>query len=445
MSLGIEIFLTLFYLCLFIVIIFKSSFFRIEGMPEKALPAVLIVKVFLGTMLAMVYTYYYPDRLKADVFKYFDDSKIMFNALFEKPLDFFQMLFGVKNNSAYFDHYYTLMNNWYRQYESNIYNDSHIIIRFNAIVRLFSFGYFSVHTVFMSFIALAGQTALYKFFRKKVALKAFWIFIAVFLIPSVIFWSSGVLKEGLLFFGLGFFIYFSDKLSSRFSLLSLLCITFSLILLAYLKFYILASLFPLLLTYFWCIKTGDRKIYLKYGITIFSMIIIGFNFQHFFPDYNLLKIMVNKQNDFYYLALDQNSGSLFFAEKLKPDFFSILRNVPKALLNVLIMPHLFMKQSVLSLFSAFENLLLILLFLITLFNFKVRGRINSFFLFCLFFTIFTFVLIGLTTPVYGAIVRYKIPALPFLVLLLFLCLDSNKLKFKMKFIIKYFLSKTKNK
>jgi len=415
----------------------------LEGVNKKALPVVFIIKVAMGTLLALVYSYYYPDRLKADVFKYFDDSKIMFDALFHKPLDFFQMLFGIKNNTAYFDNYYTLMNNWYRQYETNIYNDSHIIIRFNAIVRIFSFGFFSVHTVFMSFIALAGQTALYKFFRKNVDLQTSLVFISVFLVPSVIFWSSGVLKEGLLFFGLGFFIYYSYLLIQRFSLLNMLWVIFSLILLAYLKFYILASLLPLLLTYFWCVKTDNRKKHLKYGITIMSMIIIGFNFQLFFPDYNLMKIMVNKQNDFFYLALNQNSGSLFFVEKLKPDFISILRNAPKAFFNVFFLPHIFMKQSVLSFFSAAENTLLFLLFIVTLLNFKIKDRVNSFFLLCLFFTIFTFILIGLTTPVYGAIVRYKIPALPFMVLLLFLCLDMDKIKHRIVLFKKYFYSKTK--
>ena len=428
MSIIIEILLTLLYLGLFIFILLKLPFFRDENIHKNALPVVLIIKVALGTILALIYTYYYPDRLKADVFKYFDDSKIMFDALLHKPGDYFRMLFGIDNNSAYFDNYYTQMNNWYRQYESNIYNDSHIIIRFNALVRLFSFGFYSVHTVFMSFIAITGQMALYKFFKKNADLKPVLIFIAVFLIPSVLFWSSGVLKEGLLLFGLGFFIYYSYSLIQRFSFRSLFWIAFSLILLAYLKFYIIASLLPLLLTHFWCIKTNNRYIFFKYVFTIALLLIIGFNFHHVFPGYNLIEIMVNKQNDFFYLALDQNSGSLFYVEKLKPYFISFLINTPKAIVNVFFMPHIFIKQSVLSLFSAFENLMFFILLIITLFNFKKKLKVNSFFIFCLVFTLFTFALIGLTTPVYGAIVRYKIPALPFMIILMFLCLDFEKLK-----------------
>jgi len=427
MSIIIEILLTLLYLAIFIFVLLKWSFFKDEHIHKHTLPVVLIIKVVLGTLLALIYTYYYPDRLKADVFKYFDDSKIMFDALLHKPTDYFKMLFGFDNNSVYFDTYYNLMNNWYRQYESNIYNDSHIIIRFNALVRLFSFGFFSVHTVFMSFIALTGQMAIFKFIKRNADLKPFMIFIAVFLLPSVLFWSSGVLKEGLLFFGFGFFVYHAYKIIQRFSYKSLFWIVFSLILLAYLKFYIIASLLPLLLTYFWCVKTNNRLFLLKYLFAIAMILVVGFNFHHIFPEYNLIQIMVNKQNDFFYLALDQNSGSLFYVEKLKPTFISFLVNTPKAVFNVFFMPHIFMKQSVLSLFSALENFIFIILLIITIFNFKTNLKPNSFFIFCLVFTLFTFALIGLTTPVYGAIVRYKIPALPFLTVLIFLCLDFEML------------------
>ncbi|MBK6543548.1 MAG: hypothetical protein IPG10_20255 [Flavobacteriales bacterium] len=56
------------------------------------------------------------------------------------------------------------MNNWYRQYESNMYNDAHTTIRLNAFLRLFSFGHIHVHTVFACFLSTIGLVALYKAF-----------------------------------------------------------------------------------------------------------------------------------------------------------------------------------------------------------------------------------------------------------------------------------------
>ncbi len=294
MYLTAEILLTLFYGVIFTFIFIKAPFFRLEGVNRKFLPALLLIKVALGTFIALIYTYYYPDRLKADVFKYFDDSKIMYEALFDKPLDYLKMLLGMGNDSPYFDNYYTQMNNWYRQYENNIYNDSHIIIRFNAFVRLFSFGYFSVHTVFMSFIAIAGQTALFKFFRNNTTLLTGPLLLASFLIPSVLFWSSGVLKEGLLFFGMGFLLHFSHKLLHKFNVIAALWVLLSIVLLAYLKFYIMVSLLPLLLAFYWCVKTNNKHAFLKFVLVSGILIIAGFNFHHVFNSYNLPEIMVNK-------------------------------------------------------------------------------------------------------------------------------------------------------
>lgn len=428
MHLTIEIGLTIFYGAVFCFIFIKAPFFRLDGVNNKILPALLLLKIALGTAIALIYTYYYPDRLKADVFKYFDDSKVMYDALFTKPFDYIKMLLGIGNDSPYFDSYYTQMNNWYRQYESNIYNDSHIIIRFNAFVRLFSFGYFSVHTAFMSFVALAGQTAVFKFFRKNTTLTSWQLLLASFLIPSVLFWSSGVLKEGLLFLGMGFLLHFSFKLQQKFNVVAALWTLISIILLAYLKFYIMASLLPLLLTYFWCLKTKNRMPLLKYGIVLSLLLVAGFNFHYIFTEFNLPEIMVNKQNDFYYLALDQDSGSLVYIGKLKPHFASFILNTPRALFNVFFIPHVFMKQSLLSYLSSFENLGFLLLLLMVVFHIKTKNNAPAMLWLCLCFVVFTFALVGLITPVYGAIVRYKTPALPFLLVLLFMLIDNNKIQ-----------------
>ena len=47
--------------------------------------------------------------------------------------------------------------------------------------------------------------------------------------------------------------------------------------------------------------------------------------------------------------------------------------------------------------------------------------------FCACFVILLFTLIGLTTPILGAAVRYKIPAIPFLVIAFLFILDKQKL------------------
>src|SRR5271157_4721013 len=119
-----EYLLTLLYTLVFIVILRKVPFFRAEGLSKKTISLIFIIKILAGISMSLIYTYYYTDRRAADIFKYFDDSKVMYEALYRRPLDFLSMLTGIRNNNPYFDvHYYDVMNNWSRVYESNLYNE----------------------------------------------------------------------------------------------------------------------------------------------------------------------------------------------------------------------------------------------------------------------------------------------------------------------------------
>ena len=61
---------------------------------------------------------------------------------------------------------------------------------------------------------------------------------------------------------------------------------------------------------------------------------------------------------------------------------------------------------------------------------------SNVFVCCLLFSLSTLILIGLTTPVFGAIVRYKVPTLPVIMILLLCVIDIEKIKSKNKFLNK---------
>ena len=80
-------------------------------------------------MMSLIYTYHYTDRSLADIYKYFDDAKYMYGAVWTSPIDFLSMLTGIGNDTPHFNLYYDQMNNWFREYESNLYNDNPTLIR----------------------------------------------------------------------------------------------------------------------------------------------------------------------------------------------------------------------------------------------------------------------------------------------------------------------------
>ncbi len=74
----------------------------------------------------------------------------------------------------------------------------------------------------------------------------------VFLLPSVLFWGSGVLKESLLLFALGTFLLYSMRATrGTIGFPAAALMLFSLALMFFLKIYVIASLLPGLVAYVW--------------------------------------------------------------------------------------------------------------------------------------------------------------------------------------------------
>lgn len=425
------ILLALCYTALLLLGMRRWRFFsEVPGLPLRWIAGIFLLKIGAGIALWTVYTYIYPDRATADVFKYFDDSWHMFRALPDRPGDYLRMLVGLGNDSPRFHElYYQHMNNWVRHYESNLYNDAHTIIRFNAFVRLFSFGEFHVHTVIAAFLSLTGMVGLYRAFAGALPGLERGLMAAVFLLPSVLFWASGVLKESLLFFGFGLLIHqVARLLEGRLRWSDAPVLAFTVVMLFFLKFYVLLSLLPALVILMWSKKTQRPPLLLKALIVYGVFIGIGLNLQRIVPGMDILGILTMKQRDFVGLALKANSGSFVMPELLLPEVWLFLKQAPYALYMTLLGPLVHSAGGALGLLSAVENLAIVafLLFCAT-FHRQWAAVDKGLFFMALFFILLLALVIGWTTPVIGAIVRYRTPLLPFLSILGLLVLDSEKL------------------
>lgn len=425
----LEIIYVILLIALFSFLVLKLRFFKLPGIKRKYVLLALYLKIIAGFGLTFLYTNYYTERSEADVFKYFDDSKIMHEALKEKPADYFQMLLGINNDNSYFDeNYYTKMNHWYREYETVTYNDSHTIIRVNAFFRMFSFGFFQVHNLFMIFLAFLGLVALFRVFHTYFKGRPYELYFAVFLIPSLLFWSSGALKESILIFGLGLFLYAIQQLIFiGFSIIRLLAAILGGVLLFYTKMYVLAVFIPVLAANLWVIFSNNKRALLKYSLTLFFFIDIVVVLGYFFPEYNIFSLLVGKQHDFIGLALHEQAGSFIKPFELQANFASFAVFAPLALINTLFRPFFGDISSPLLILPLLENIVLILMIILAI-VFPLKGRKNNRIIyFCFFFSLLLFILLGLTTPVLGALVRYRIPGLPFFVIGLLMLIDTKRI------------------
>ncbi|MFH1322146.1 MAG: hypothetical protein ABII90_16030 [Bacteroidota bacterium] len=178
---------------------------------------------------------------------------------------------------------------------------------------------------------------------------------------------------------------------------------------------------------------------MKYAGVCCILFTIGLNIHRISPGNNALEMMVRKQTDFINLADSLDSGSKFEINRLKPNISSFIKNTPLAFTNTIIKPHIFEARSPFLLMAALENLVIFVLAVLSIIFMKTRNTtapgINSnLLLFCASFVLILYILIGLATPVMGAIVRYKAPGLPFLLIIFLLIIDKNKLIKKLPFL-----------
>jgi hypothetical protein len=424
----INLLLTLPYLLFLLFLIGKIPFIKESGIQTNALRFAFLAKVFCGFLVYLIYAYYYGNRIEADTFKYFDDSYYLYEALYTKPADFFKMLFGINCEGNYFDHlYYDKMNNWYRAYENSLYNDNRLIIRVNAFLRIFSFGNYHVHSIILNFIAFIGSVGMARFFLHFV--KSKWkVYLAVFFIPSVIFWSSGILKESLLLFAMGLFCFFIYRLVLTKKWINLVLLIIPFLLLVLLKFYVFVAFFPAILGWYFSETTRFKwKAYLLV-LSVLSIIAVVLGLLN--PSYNFIHILVRKQHDFINMSIAFHVNSAIQMDYLDENIFSIIKAVPMGIVNSLTRPWPFEIKNVLFIPAMIENFVLLSLFLTAIIQ-KVKNPIRSsnFILFCFLFTFFLYAIIGISTPILGALVRYKIPAMPFLVIGILSLLNTTNFHF----------------
>lgn len=421
----LELALTLASIFFAIYLIGKWKIFQIEGISSSVFQGLFIIKIFAALALYLIYTQYYKDRAYADIFRYYDDSEIIYNTLLSKPWDFFRMLTGIDGRAPELLPYYDTMLNWYNT--DLIFNDSRTMIRINAFLRLFSMGTYFPHAVVMCFLAMLGLTGIFRVVNDLIKGKSLLLMVIIYLLPSTLLWTSGMIKESFLIFALGVLMYqIANALEERiFTVKRISFIVFAVLILITVKAYVFFLILPVL--FYWIIKSYRTNfslvgLFLILGIYFFGLgalapTLIG---------KEVPLMIAKKQAEFYFVAERENAQSVVEVTRLDPTWLSLVAEAPGAFLRTLFLPMPHQAHNIMMWFSVLENFFILGIIVVLLLSFKKQklpaqfGLILAFFIFgCT-----VFILSGWVTPIIGALVRYKVPGLPFF--LFPLTLFSNK-------------------
>ena len=415
--------LSLAYLFLFSAIVWKSSWYRMQGISQRWTLLAFWLKIAAGIVLWLVYTYHYTYRDTSDSYRFFDDAMIIRNLLHDQPMLFLRFMTGIGLDHPDVQPVMDQLHGWTSMHNYGLTFDSPTIVRINVGISFFSFGYYHVHTVFMCMLSFSGLVGIFKSFAPYFTHREGWVFIACFLLPTVVFWSSGVLKEAPLIAALGLFIYNGMKLyANGWNNRSVLFVLLAVFFLVYLKIYVIISMIPSILFLLWSKKTGNKFLIPSFVAIHIVCFLVAQNAEYFFSGGDFLHILERKQTDFYNVARDFDAKSTLHIPAIT-NSVSYFMHYPEALFLALFRPHLGEVKSTFYLLFALENLGYMLLLVMTFLRFKLPGKENrAIVLALLSFVLILGGIIGSTVPVLGAVVRYRIVILPFYVLLLAFCI-----------------------
>ena len=252
-------------------------------------------------------------------------------------------------------------------------------------------------------------------------------FAIIFLIPSVVFWTSGNLKEGPLFLAFGYALFRLEKVYRLgWRKVDVLSIILLFLFLFHMKFYVGLMLLPIFSLH--CIMTKWnavnrwRLVLINYGAYFLIAIIWDF----IRPKWSLFTVFKWKRRDFQGLANAMDAKSFIPTYDLGDNPISFLLNIPQGLFNTLFRPLLWEAYTPLIMLNAIENLLLIA-FMICCFVLRKKEQVSNMMIYFLIYSLSLLTVVGMVTPILGSLVRYKIPALPFLLLFFLSIVDYSKL------------------
>jgi hypothetical protein len=317
---------------------------------------------------------------------------------------------------------------------------NYFIVRLVTIFSFFSFGSYIVMNLFFGMIAFSGIWRLFKFFYEQYPHLHKKLAIAILFLPTLVFWTSGILKDPITTGMLGWLTYSLYNLlyNKKGIIKNTLIAVLSGYILAVIKAYILFSYLPFFLLFI--IFKNIRLVKNIIFKILIALVLLGASVYGFFLMSNLLKdemgayaidklaeTVKTQQTNFSNMS-DIAESSFSLGVDFDGSTGSLIKMAPAAIVATLYRPFLWESKKISTLLSSLESLAMMLLTIYVFFKVGPVNFIRSFFkdpmiFFCFFFALLFALFVGATTLNFGTLVRYKIPCLPFYVIALFLILD----------------------
>lgn len=412
------------YLILFFIFIFIYSR-RLRPELRNFFVFGYLFKALGGIAVGFIYYYYYRG---GDTLNYFNYAQII-NSSLGKSLHIWLKLMWSSNIDA---------ETWgfLRHMPEYVDGAEYLVVRITAVFNLLSFGSYAGTALFFSLFSFLGCWLFFITIIKRYPVIYFQVGVAIFLIPSVIFWNSGILKDTLILGCLGIMVFAFDKIQDKKYQSGVIIMVLAVLFMEKIRGFMVTTLvMPLVIIAY-------SKFIMKYNfISKAILTVVGVLFLAGF-----LVIFANKLNEellafsnevqisanYLYRISLRDGGSAYYLGDLDGSIESTFSLMVPAIWVSLFRPYPWESYNVVMLLSALESFLLLSFFIATLFKRKFVGFFRSvsqdlYLQYAIIFSILFAFIVGITTFNFGSLVRYRAPLYFFFITALTIIWNNKKL------------------
>ncbi|MDQ2772046.1 MAG: hypothetical protein M3Y54_16285, partial [Bacteroidota bacterium] len=378
---------------------------------------------FVGAIgLGLIYAYYYGG---GDTFNYYLHASLIHQAFSDSFQNGMKLL--LTSGGAYdpLTVKYTAKMFWY---EPN--STEYLVCRFAAVIGLLCFNSYMVIGLFFAVLSFTGMWAMYLTFIKIRPQLYKELAIAVFFVPSVFFWGSGLMKDSLCIGALGwlFYAFYKGAIQKRNIISSAIigvAMGYALVLI---KVYILLCFLPPALLWVFnenssrikntLLRVTAKPILLSIGalLAFYAATNLTKGDEH----YDIDKIGERSKivSEYLYETSVKQNGSAYTLGEQDGTLGGMVKLVPQALVVSLYRPFLWEAHNPVMLLSSIEALVFLIFTLRIIFRsgfFKTISLIISTpsLTLCFLFALIFAGTVGVVSNNFGTLVRYKIQMIPF--------------------------------
>lgn len=377
----------------------------LEGFARNVFWPSLTLKLSAGIGLGLLYRHYYDG---GDTFYFYDEASEVANLFFSNTWDYVQFIFQHPEADS--------------PEEGSL--RTTFLVKVISFFCIFTGSNYWITSLWFSFISYLASFYLFKVITKYFDKSEVAAALALLFFPSIVFWSSGIIKESIglaaLFIMAAFYLKMmkGEKWNIAGFLVALLCLW----IVWNLKYYWLAVFLPVVITSLICYYGFLYfKISPSYKLFCWAVlfVLLTFGISLTRPNFYFDRIFGVITENYQAFAAISDKSDLIEYYKLSSNWQSIMLNSPWALFSGLFRPLFWEADNLLKVITSIENSLILVLCLASV------GRLKNFILTpdrllilsVIVYSVLLCIFLALSTPNLGSLSRYKVGFLPFFVFL----------------------------